>query len=96
VQLPGAATYGGLVFSADGQNLAASNKAGVSIFEVAAGSMVSTVTVPDPIPCGLAFDPVRPYLYVALNNTNRVARIDLGQMSVTTASRSVSRQWGWR
>jgi len=85
VELPGAATYGGLVFSADGQTLAASNKTGVSIFGVAAGSPLSTVTVPDPIPCGLAFDPVRNYLYVALNSTNQVARIDLGQMSVTGA-----------
>jgi DNA-binding beta-propeller fold protein YncE len=83
VQLPGAATYSGLIFSADGQSIAASNALGVSIFGVAAGSPVVTVTVPDPVPCGLAFDPVRPYLYVALNNTNRVARIDLGQMLVT-------------
>jgi DNA-binding beta-propeller fold protein YncE len=86
VRLPGVATYGGLVFSADGQMLAASNAAGVSIFAVAAESPVSTVTVPDPIPCGLAFDPLRPYLYVALNRTNQVARIDLEQMSVTATA----------
>jgi DNA-binding beta-propeller fold protein YncE len=83
VQLPGAATYSGLIFSLDGQSIAASNALGVSTFGVAAGSPVVTVTVPDPIPCGLAFDPVRPYLYVALNSTNQVARIDLGQMQVT-------------
>jgi DNA-binding beta-propeller fold protein YncE len=83
VQLPGAATYSGLVFSADGQSLAASSALGVSIFGVAAGSPVRTVTVADPIPCGLAFDPLRPYLYVAFNRTNQVARINLPLMQVT-------------
>ena len=83
VQLPGPTTYGGLIFSADGQSLAVSHASGISILGLAPGAPLTTVSTPDPIPCGLAFDPVRPFLYVALNSLNQVARVDLGQMKVT-------------
>ena len=86
VTLPGGAEYGGLVFSADGQSLAVSNGIGVSMIAIPAGNVISTISIPDSIPCGLAFDPVRPYLYVALNYNNQVARVDLLQMRVTAVA----------
>ncbi len=83
LQLPAAATYSGLAFSSNGQRLAVSNASGVTLFWLATGVRAATIAVNDPIPCGLVFDPVRPFLYVALNSTNRLARIDLNQEVVT-------------
>jgi DNA-binding beta-propeller fold protein YncE len=83
VQLRAGATFGGLAFSADGQKLAVSHGSGVTIVGPAASGPVTTIPIADPVPCGLAFDPARPFLYVALNTRNQVARIDLNQLRVT-------------
>lgn len=81
--LPAAATYSGLAFSPDGKRLAVSSAAGVTLFWMVGEARPVTIPVPDKIPCGLVFDPARPFLYVALNGTNMLARIDLNQSMVT-------------
>ncbi len=81
-QLPAGATYGGLAFSPDGQSLAVSHASGVSVFSVSSGSTVLTIPLTGSIPSGLAFDPIRPYVYVALTGRNQIARLDLHRLQV--------------
>jgi YVTN family beta-propeller protein len=80
VQLPSPATYHSLAFSPDGRWLAASHLTGVSLISAPSMSLTATIPIANSIPSGLAFDPARPFLYVALNARNQLGRISLDEM----------------